>query len=158
MPEPERTQYGKVVLYHKKTRERIERWPVDARGMLEHGEYVAEPPKGKAKSKPASESDSNDQQAAAGATEGAEAEAEAPAPVVPGHPAERASRLLEQWDQKVTPEEYVKRWPNAKTDVAKLAAEIVALNKKAAKSGAKVDSEGSPAAPVQLPEAGRTRG
>jgi hypothetical protein len=36
----------KVVLIHKSTGERIERWPVDARGMIEHGDYTADTPTG----------------------------------------------------------------------------------------------------------------
>ena len=35
---------GKVTLYHVETGEAIERWPVDARGMVAHGEYTLEPP------------------------------------------------------------------------------------------------------------------
>lgn len=40
---PERTPEGKWVLYHGTTGQRIERWPVDARGMLVSGDYLAAP-------------------------------------------------------------------------------------------------------------------
>lgn len=35
----ERTPHGKIVLFKVSTGKRIERWPVDARGMLECGEF-----------------------------------------------------------------------------------------------------------------------
>ena len=35
---------GKVFLYHVETGEEIERWPVDARGMIGCGEYTLTPP------------------------------------------------------------------------------------------------------------------
>jgi len=35
---------GKVTIYHAVTGEAIERWPVDARGMVAHGEYTLTPP------------------------------------------------------------------------------------------------------------------
>jgi hypothetical protein len=44
MSKPQRTPEGKWAIYHAVTGQQIERWPVDARGMLATGEYVSEPP------------------------------------------------------------------------------------------------------------------
>lgn len=41
---PDRTPEGKVVLYSVATGERLERWPVDARGMLGTGDYTMKEP------------------------------------------------------------------------------------------------------------------
>jgi hypothetical protein len=46
MSAPTRTPEGKWVLYDRVTGERLVRWPVDARGMLESGGYTAESPDG----------------------------------------------------------------------------------------------------------------
>jgi len=40
----EKTAQGRWVLYDTKTGERIERWPVDARGMLDAGTHTITPP------------------------------------------------------------------------------------------------------------------
>lgn len=45
----EHTQQGKVKLYHAETGEAIERWPVDAKGMVDSGEYTYEMPTGRGK-------------------------------------------------------------------------------------------------------------
>jgi hypothetical protein len=37
---PERSPSGQWVVYERATGQRMERWPVDARGMLERGEVV----------------------------------------------------------------------------------------------------------------------
>jgi hypothetical protein len=39
----ERTPLGQVVLYHRATGEKFVRWTVDAREMLQTGEYVVDP-------------------------------------------------------------------------------------------------------------------
>lgn len=41
-----------VTIYHAKTGAAIERWPVDARGMVECGEYTLTPPSGGADAAP----------------------------------------------------------------------------------------------------------
>jgi len=46
MSKPQRTPEGKWAIYHAVTGQRIDRWPVDARGMLATGEYTATPPAG----------------------------------------------------------------------------------------------------------------
>lgn len=46
MTTPTRTPEGKWVLYDVSTGERMERWPVDARGMIESGGYTADAPHG----------------------------------------------------------------------------------------------------------------
>lgn len=141
---PERTQYGKVAIYEVATGRRIERWPVDARRMIECGEFTAEPPEGPE----ANQEDGSkvEQDSEKGGQK---------APVVPGLAAERASRLLEQWDQKVTPEDYLQRWPTGPN--AELAQQIVDLKAEATQSGAKVSTaaEATPAAPLKLPEGSR---
>jgi len=43
MVQVEMTAQGKVVLFNNETGERIERWPVIAKGMLANGEYSATP-------------------------------------------------------------------------------------------------------------------
>jgi hypothetical protein len=43
---PQRTPAGKWRIYDRATGQPLDRWPVDARGMLERGDYVAEPPEG----------------------------------------------------------------------------------------------------------------
>jgi len=45
----EHTQQGKVRLYNAETGEAIERWPVDAKGMVASGEYSYEKPTGRSK-------------------------------------------------------------------------------------------------------------
>lgn len=42
MPNFQRTSEGKAVIYERSTGQAIERWPVDARGMIESGEYTAD--------------------------------------------------------------------------------------------------------------------
>ena len=44
----DRTPEGRWVIYERATGKRVERWPVDARGMLERGEYLPDPPDGTA--------------------------------------------------------------------------------------------------------------
>ena len=39
----EKTAQGKVAIYNVETGERVERWPVDARGMIASGEFSATP-------------------------------------------------------------------------------------------------------------------
>jgi hypothetical protein len=39
-----RNPEGKVVVFHRVTGERFERWPVDAREMIQMGEYRVTPP------------------------------------------------------------------------------------------------------------------
>ena len=141
---PKRTPTGKWVIYEVATGQQVERWPVDARRMIECGEFSAEPPEGQEAdqedpSKVESDPEKDGQKAS----------------VVPGLAAERASRLLEQWDQKVTPEEYLRRWPTGPN--AELAQQIVDLQAEASKSGAKVSTaaDATPAAPLKLPEGSR---
>lgn len=43
---PQRTPEGKWRIYDRETGQHLDRWPVDARGMLSGGKYVAEPPEG----------------------------------------------------------------------------------------------------------------
>lgn len=40
---PVHTPSGKWILYSRISGQRLERWPVDARGMLASGEYTADP-------------------------------------------------------------------------------------------------------------------
>lgn len=46
MPDPIKTSQGKVVLWERASGQRLERWPVDARGMVAQGDYTFEPPAG----------------------------------------------------------------------------------------------------------------
>lgn len=43
---PERTPGGLWVIYRGADGQRMERWPIDARGMLATGGYTADPPNG----------------------------------------------------------------------------------------------------------------
>jgi hypothetical protein len=70
---PERTQFGKWVLYERTTGTRLERWPVDARGMLESGDYADAPVTG-----------------AVAAPAAAAVDAETPPPAVGGYRVEKA--------------------------------------------------------------------
>jgi hypothetical protein len=43
---PQRTPEGKWRVYDKETGAYLDRWPIDARGLLATGDYVDEPPEG----------------------------------------------------------------------------------------------------------------
>lgn len=109
-----KTKRGMWVLYHGQTGQRIERWPVDARGMIECGEYTTTPPED---AEPVEAPSPEDEGVVR--TEGG---------TVPGALAERRSRLMAEWNQqqKMTPEAYLGRWPDGPN--ADLAREIVTLD------------------------------
>lgn len=48
-----RTPEGKVVLYHRASGQRMERWPVDARDMVRSGDYTTDAPSGETGDSPA---------------------------------------------------------------------------------------------------------
>lgn len=43
---PERTSEGKWVIYHRATGQRMERWSIDARGLVASGDYTTDDPHG----------------------------------------------------------------------------------------------------------------
>lgn len=139
---PVRTHTGKVVLWHRETGQRFERWPVDAREMTATGAYTYDAPAGRPPEQ--------------GATPEERGLVETPQPQVIGLAAERRSRLMEQWDKTVSPEAYLERWPDGPN--ADLAREIIAAGT-AHPTGAPANvvqsGEAGPAAPVKIPD-GRT--
>lgn len=149
---PARTQYGKWVIYRAEDGERLERWPVDARAMLETDEFVAEPPEGGAEA----------EEEAAEASPPAEPEPEPepesdeasePEGRVIGIEAERASRLREQWDKSTPPAEYIERY-GEDTEAGQLARRILEAEEAAKSAPPSVSGEAGPAEPVQLPGSG----
>jgi len=74
---PQRTPAGKWRIYHRETGQPLDRWPVDARGMLDGGDYTEDAPEGVE---------------APVVTPEQRGIIEQPNPVVPGLEAERRSR------------------------------------------------------------------
>lgn len=140
-----RTKYGKRVIYHSETGQRIERWPVDARAMVECGEYTATPPDDAPPVDPPTPKD--------------EGVVRTPGGGVPAATAEKRSRLMADWNdqQKIAPASYLGRWPDG--PASDLAREIVELDETlsapstapAVKPSTSADAK--PAEPVKLPEA-----
>lgn len=144
---PERTPRGKWVIYRADTGERLERWPVDARGMLETDEFTAEAPGG-GEDTPAPAAEPEPEPGPEPEDEGEDTEDE---PVI-GIEAERASRLREQWDKATQPADYIERY-GEDTDAGQLARRILDAEE-AAKGAAtqNVAGEAGEAEPVSLPE------
>lgn len=144
---PKRTQRGKWVIYRADDGERLERWPIDARAMLETDEFVAEPPDGGGESPaPAAEPESTPESEPEPKAQEEEAE-----PQVIGLDAEKASRLREQWDKATPPAEYIDRY-GEDTDAGQLARKILDAEEAAKGAPQNVTGEAGEAQPVSLPE------
>lgn len=136
---PERTHNGRCVIYHAETGERVERFAVDARGMLGSGEYVEVAPGG---------ADEGPAPASAPAAVPA-----APEPRIIGLEAEKASRLRERWTKSTEPADYIKKY-GEESENGKLARQIVDAENAAKKAERPTVGDAGPAEPLALPRRG----
>lgn len=114
---------GMAVLYRISTGERFERWPVDAREMMATGDYTTQSPDGpeapaeaptEAPTDPVPHVTQAEALNKAATAPGTAANPDAPAPA--DAPAEPAP----EWTGKMSPENYIKRFPEGpKADLAK---------------------------------------